>query len=77
VILPVAPVGAADGVFPFGRDLIFGFQRGAAAEPFSGYQDQAVEDQEHRGVSGLAEDHPEGVLEHQANQPDRDRGQDD
>jgi hypothetical protein len=45
-----------------------------AAEPFPGEQDEPVDEQEHRRGGGLGEDGPEGVLEGDAGEPDRDGG---
>ncbi len=62
---------------PLGGDLLVGPDRGARAELLAAVQDQAVDDEEHPGQDRLAEQDPEGVLGDQADQPDRDGGQDD
>ena len=66
------PLGAGDGL---PGDGLAG--RPAADVALAGQQDQAVDGQEHGGEDGLAEDHPEQVLEDQADEADRDGGQDD
>jgi hypothetical protein len=47
------------------------------AEPFPGEQDEPVDEQEHRRGGGLGEQSPEGVLQGDAGEPDRDGGKHD
>ncbi len=68
---------ARQRVRPLGGDHLVGPDRGARAELLAAVQDEAVDDEEHRGQDRLAEQDPEGVLGDQADQPDRDGGQDD
>jgi len=62
---------------PLGGHLPVGLDRGPGAELLPAVQDHAVHDEEHAGQDRLAEQDPERVLGDQADQADRDRGQDD
>ena len=71
------PPSAHGHQVPLLRDLFVRPHRRLPAEELPGQQDQAVDDQEDRGPDGLAEQDPEFVLEHEPDEPDRDRRQDD
>src|SRR5262245_53551955 len=64
--------GSGRGV-RLGPDLLRG-DRDPAAQAFAGQQDQAVDREEHGRRQRLGEDRAQRVVEHQAGEPDRDRG---
>ena len=62
---------------PLGGHGLVGLDRGARPELLPAVQDDPVDDQEHAGHDGLAEDLPERLVGDHADQADRDGGQDD
>ncbi len=62
-----------------GRDVLdqAGSCLAAAAQPFSGEEDDAVEGEKQRGCERFREQGPEGVFQCQAGESDGDRGDDD
>ena len=62
---------------PLGGHRLVGLDRGARPELLPAVQDDPVDDQEHPGQDGLAEQLPERLVRDHADQTDRDGGQDD